>query len=58
MVNTHKHEPRKRPTFDEMLQEAPEKRKVDLLLNEVGFDDFDLPNYGIYKKYMSLNNNT
>ena len=58
---------RRRKTFDEMLKEAmthrliittiPEKRRVDLLMNEVDFDEFDLTNYGINKKYMSLNNN-
>ena len=40
-----------------IITTTPEKRRVDLLMNEVDFDEFDLTNYGINKKYMSLNNN-
>ena len=67
MSNTKYYGLRRRKTFDEMLKEAmthrliittiPEKRRVDLLMNEVDFDEFDLTNYGSNKKYMSLNNN-
>ena len=66
MSNTKYHGLRRGKTFDEMLKEAmthrliittiPEKRRVGLLMNEVDFDEFDLTNYGINKKYMSLNN--
>ena len=67
MSNTNSYGLRQRKAFDEMLKEAmthrliittiPEKRRVDLLMNEVDFDEFDLTNYGINKKCISLNNN-
>ena len=54
MINNHKHELRKRPTYDEMLKQAIarklkttvtlKKHKKDMLLNKFDFDKIDLMN--------------
>ena len=55
MINNHKQELRKRPTYDEMLKQAItskmkttvilKKYKKDMLLNNFDFDKMDLMNY-------------
>ena len=63
MINNHKHELRKRPTYDEMLKQAItsklkttvilKKYKKDLLLNNFDFDKMDLMNYKNKERYMN-----
>ena len=63
MINKHKHELRKRPTFDEMLKQTItskikttvilKKYKKDMLLNNFDFDKMGLMNYKNTEKYMN-----
>ena len=62
MINNHKHELRKRPTFDEMLKQTITRKmkttvilkkcKKDMLLNNFDFDKMDLMNYKNKERYM------
>ena len=62
MSNTKYYGLRRRPTFDEMLKEAtthrlkieiiPERQVIDLSINNIEFDDFDL---SIYDRRLRLN---
>ena len=58
---------RRRPTFDEMLKEAmthslkveiiPERQVIDLSINNIGFDNFDLSKYDrrlLFNEYDTL----
>ena len=61
MINNHKQELRKRPTYDEMLKQAItskmkktvilKKYKKYMLLNNIDFDKMDLMNYKNKKIY-------
>ena len=63
MINNHKQELRKRPTYDEMLKEAItskmktpvilKKYKKYMLLNNFDFDKMDLMNYKNKERYMN-----
>ena len=63
MINNHKQELRKRPTYDEMLKQAItskmkttvilKKYKKDMLLNNFDFDKMDLMNYKNKERYMN-----
>ena len=63
MINNHKQELRKRPTYDEMLKQAItskmkttvilKKYKKYMLLNNVDFDKMDLMNYKNKERYMN-----
>ena len=63
MINNHKQELRKRPTYDEMLKQAItskmkttvilKKYKKYMLLNNFDFDKMDLMNYKNKERYMN-----
>ena len=63
MINNHKQEFRKRPTYDEMLKQAItskmkttvilKKYKKHMLLNNFDFDKMDLMNYKNKERYMN-----
>ena len=63
MINNHKQELRKRPTYDEMLKQAIaskmkttvilKKYKKYMLLNNFDFDKMDLMNYKNIERYMN-----
>ena len=63
MINNHKQELRKRPTYDEMLKQAItskmkttvilKKYKKHMLLNNFDFDKMDLMNYKNKERYMN-----
>ena len=63
MINNHKQELRKRPTYDEMLKQAItskmkttvvlKKYKQYMLLNNFDFDKMDLMNYKNKERYMN-----
>ena len=63
MINNHKQELRKRPTYDEMLKQAItskmkttvilKKYKKYMLLNNFDFDKLDLMNYKNKERYMN-----
>ena len=63
MINNHKQELRKRPTYDEMLKQAVtskiktsvilKKYKKYMLLNNFDFDKMDLMNYKNKERYMN-----
>ena len=63
MINNHKQELRKRPTYDEMLKQAItsklkttvilKKYKKGMLLNNFDFDELDLMNYKNKERYMN-----
>ena len=63
MINNHKQELRKRPTYDEKLKQAMtnkiettvilKKYKKDMLFNNCDFDKMDLMNYKKKERYMN-----